>query len=68
MSSFIQRTYPPGRFLAISKGNIIADATSFEDLNALLHQMEIHSADVLVVQAGKHYPEAATIFAQDRQP
>ncbi len=68
LSSFIEKTYPPGRFLAISGGKIIADAARFEELNALLHQMGHHSPDVVVVQAGVHYPETVTIFAQDSQP
>ena len=59
---FIEKTYPPGRFLAISGGKIIADAARFAELNALLHQMDNHSPDVLVVQAGVHYPEMVTIF------
>jgi hypothetical protein len=68
LSGFIQKTYPPGRFLAISGGTIIADAAGFEELNALLHQRGNHSPDVLVVQAGVHYPETVTIFLQDAQP
>ncbi len=67
LSSFIQKTYPPGRFLAISGGKIIADVARFEELNAILHQMGHPSPDVLVVQAGVHYPETATIFALDSQ-
>jgi hypothetical protein len=62
LSSFIQKTYPPGRFLAIAGGKIIADAARFEELNAILHQMGNHSPDVLVVQAGVDYPEQVTIF------
>jgi hypothetical protein len=68
LSSFIQNTYPPGRFLAISGGKIIADAARFEELNSILRQMGNHSPEVLVVQAGVDYPEAVTIFAQDSRP
>src|SRR2546430_26547 len=64
LSGFIQHTYPPGRFVAISGGKIVADAVSFEEINKLLHQMGIHSADVLVVQAGADYPETAVILLQ----
>lgn len=62
LSSFIEKTYPPGRFLAISGGQITADAASFEELNALLHQTGNHSPDVMVVQAGVDYPDIVTIF------
>jgi hypothetical protein len=49
--------------LAISGGQIIADAARFDELNAILHQMGNDSPDVLVVQAGVDYPERVTIFA-----
>jgi hypothetical protein len=62
--SFIQNTYPPGRYVAISSGKIIADAASFEELNSVLDQMGNRSPEVLVVQAGVEYPDAVTIFAQ----
>ena len=61
----IDTTYPPGRFLAISGGKIVADADRFGELHTILHQMGNHSPDVLVVQAGVHYPEKVTIFAPD---
>src|SRR5260370_34354811 len=65
LSDFIQQTYPPGRFLAISEGKIVADAADFEELDTALHHMCQHSAEGLVVQAGVDYPEMAVIFAQD---
>ncbi len=68
LRNFIQKTYPSGRFLAISGGKIIADASCFTELNALLHQQGNHSPEVLVVQAGEDYPETVTIFAQDSPP
>jgi hypothetical protein len=64
LASFIQNTYPPGRYVAISGGKIIADAASFEELNSVLDRMGNHSPEVLVVQAGVEYPDAVTIFAQ----
>jgi hypothetical protein len=67
LKDFIQTTYPPGRYVAISGGRIIADAGRFDELDSLLHQMGHHSPDVLVVQAGVDYPETVTIFVQDRQ-
>jgi hypothetical protein len=68
LSIHIQQTYPPGRFLAISGGKIVADAARFDELNAMLHQLGNHSAEVLVVRAGVDYPETVTIFAQDGRP
>jgi hypothetical protein len=60
----IEKAYPPGRFVAIAAGKVLADAAGFEELNALLHQMGNHSPEVLVVEVGIDYPETATIFAQ----
>ena len=65
LRSFIQKTYLPGRYVAISEGKIIADAASFQELNSKLHTMGRNSADVLVVQAGVDYPDTIMIFAQD---
>ena len=62
LSGFIQKTYPPGRFVAIAGGKIVADAASFQDLHALLHRLGHHSPEVLVVQAGVEYPESVIIF------
>jgi len=61
----IQKTYHPGRYVAISEGKIIADAASFQELNSMLHAMGHDSADVLVVQAGIDYPDTVMIFAQE---
>jgi hypothetical protein len=64
LSDFIQQKYAPGRYVAISGGKIVIDAASFEGLDSLLHQMGYHSPEVLVVQAGRHYPESVIIFDQ----
>jgi hypothetical protein len=63
----IGRTYPPGRFIAISGGKIVADAGSFDELNTVLRKIGQDSTEVLVVQAGVEYPEEAIIFAQGKQ-
>jgi hypothetical protein len=68
LHSFIQQTYPAGRFVAIAGGKIVADAARFDELNAMLQQMGHHSPEVLVVQAGIDYPETATIFVQEERP
>jgi hypothetical protein len=62
LSSFIGKTYPPGRYVAIAGGQIIADAARFGELKSLLHQMGNYSRDVLVVQAGVDYPETVTFL------
>ena len=49
MNDFIEKTYPRGRFLAISGGKIIAGAVNFEGLNSLLLKMGNNSPEVLVV-------------------
>ena len=54
--------YPHGTFVAIAGGNIVADGGSFDELEIALDKMGFDSPDVLVVQAGVHYPENATIF------
>ena len=64
----INKTYPSGRFVAISGGQIIADAASFRELHSTLNGMGQDSADVLIVQAGIDYPESAVILAQGIQP
>jgi hypothetical protein len=59
----IARTYKPGRFVAISSGQIVADADAFEELRARLAAAGKDPAEVLVVQAGVQYPETAVIFS-----
>jgi hypothetical protein len=58
----IQEKYQPGQFLAISGGQVIADAGSFEDLRSLLQGRGEDPRRVLIVQAGTEYPETAVIF------
>lgn len=67
LRGFIQQTYAPGRFLAISNGQIVADAGNFGELHSKLHQMGNEFAGALVVQAGVDYPETAIIFVQDKR-
>jgi hypothetical protein len=59
----IDKTYPQGRFIAISGGQIIADANGFEELDSLLQKAGKDPAQVLIVQAGVEYPETAIIFS-----
>ncbi len=63
----IKETFPPGRFIAISGGQIVADAERFTDLRKTLAGMGKDPAHVLIVQAGVDYPESAMIFAGHEQ-
>ena len=60
----INQSYPAGRFVAIAKGQIVADADSFNELDRVLCNMGITSPEVLVVKAGVDYPEMVTIFIE----
>ena len=59
----LARTYPPGRFVAIHAGRVVADAASFDGLLAALAAASLNAADCLVVEVGAEYPEKAVIFA-----
>ncbi len=58
----IDHRFPKGRFVAIDRGEIVADAATFGDLDTLLVRLKLQPRNVLVVQAGEEYPESATIF------
>jgi hypothetical protein len=58
----IAKTYPHGHFVAIAGGHIIADAATFRELQALLHEYGNDSSEVLVVEAGVTDPEYVTFL------
>lgn len=60
----IKQTYPLGRFVAISGGQIVADAEGFKELRAVLDSRRIDATEVLIVQAGVDYLEPVIIFSQ----
>jgi hypothetical protein len=62
LKPLIDQTYPPGHFVAIDEGQIIADAASFEELDTKLDSMGKTSPQVLVVQAGEDYPDFGWIL------
>jgi hypothetical protein len=62
----IARTYQRGQFVAISEGQIVADAETFAALRARLEAMGKDPTHVLVAQAGFDYPETAMILSQGR--
>jgi hypothetical protein len=63
----INQTYPLGRFVAVSHGQIVANAEDFDALRGTIRHMGKDPSQVLVVQAGVEYPEDAIIFVQDGQ-
>ena len=56
------RTYGPDRFVAISAGQVIADAATFDDLRSRLAQIGEDPSRCLIVQADVDYPEEVVIF------
>lgn len=67
LREFISEHYPPGRFVGIAGGKIVADAPSFAELDVMLNQMGFTSPDVFVAEAGVAYPESATIFCLEQK-
>jgi len=63
LSDWINRTYPSGRFLAISGGKIVADAERFDAIRSTLSTLGKDPTQVLIVQAGVDYPESGVIFS-----
>jgi hypothetical protein len=58
----IDQTYPKGQLVAIDGGQVIADAATFEELEAILKARGIDSPEVLVADAGIEYPQHADII------
>ena len=58
----IDKQFPPGHFVALDGGDIIADAASFNELQEKLAAAGRNEPDVFVVQAGVDYPEFAFIL------
>jgi hypothetical protein len=61
MKQELANRYPPGWFVALDDGEIVADAASFDDLTAALAAIGKDRPDILVVQAGVNYPEEVFI-------
>ena len=62
MEESIAKSYPPGEFVAISGGEIVANASRFDDVIKALVSIGKDPSRVLVVQAGAKYPKYAIIF------
>ena len=65
MKAMIDGTYPKGRFLAMERGQIVADAPSFDELATRVRSQGKNPKEMLIVQAGVEYPETGIILAQD---
>jgi hypothetical protein len=65
MKELLGRAYPAGRFVAISGGQVVADADRLDDLQSLVRQQGGDPRQVLMVQVGADYPETAVIFLKD---
>jgi len=63
LRSKIEATYAKGRFVAIADGRILADAASFEDLEAALRATGRKRGQSLVVEVGAELPEYVNIFS-----
>jgi hypothetical protein len=59
----INKTYAPGRWVAIDDGKIIADAATFRELDKHLQETGMQSPDILVAEAGEDYSEEMVILA-----
>ncbi len=62
MKDTLAQQYPPGRFVGVAEGRVIADADRLDDLRSLLQSLGRDPAQVLVVQTGVEYPETADIL------
>lgn len=62
LKAALGRDYPPGRFIAVHDGRVVADAAGFDELLSALRAAEVAANECLVVQAGIDLPEKATIF------
>ena len=58
----LAQTYAAGWFVAISGGEIVANAEDFDALSVQLTSLGKEPSETFIVQAGVQYPESAIIF------
>jgi hypothetical protein len=58
----IDKTFPPGRFVAILGGQVVADGASVLEVCSLLRGAGKDPRQSLVVEAGVNYPDYVTIL------
>jgi hypothetical protein len=59
----INKTYPPGRFVAIADGQVVANAERFDEIHSRLIILGIEPPDALIVEAGVEYPDTVITFS-----
>jgi hypothetical protein len=59
LKSYIDQTYPPGHYIGIVDGKIVADAADFDTLHEKLKSIEKRIDHRMVVQAGVDYLKKA---------
>ena len=64
----IDRRYPPGQFVAVESGQVIADDESHRKLVEKLKSLGKSPNGMLIVQAGVDYPDTAMILLQEFGP
>jgi hypothetical protein len=55
LKPYIDKNYPPGQYIGIVDGKIVADDADFEALDAKLSSIEKRRDHTMVVQAGANY-------------
>jgi hypothetical protein len=55
LKPYIDKTYPPGHYIGIVGGKIVADDADFEGLDAKLRLIEKRRDHTMVMQAGVNY-------------
>ncbi|MCI0358406.1 MAG: hypothetical protein L0211_07985 [Planctomycetaceae bacterium] len=58
----VDRQFPAGRFVAVEKGVVVADAQTHGQLVEEIRSQGKSLKDMLVIQAGVEYPASAIIF------
>jgi hypothetical protein len=58
----VDARFPPGRFVAIESGQVVADAENHRRLVEQLKAAGKSPRNLLIVEAGIEYPTSATIF------
>ena len=62
MEDAIKNSYPYGHYVAIADEEIVGDAADFMTLYRALLALGRDPRDVMIIQAGHHYPEHVSIF------
>jgi hypothetical protein len=61
----IKQTYAHGQYVALLGGEIVADASQFDELQEKLKLAGKNPRHAFIVQAGHPYPRHAVIFLRD---